>query len=104
MPLDFHTIETVDGATPTNRTDRVILGFLPAVANPVGAGAGDAVQVAISGLILPASYNVQVTPGQACVASVNPTSKGFGGFTVTLTPLSSSQTIAAGSIDILVTA
>jgi hypothetical protein len=103
MPLDYHTVETVDGATPTNRTDRVILGFLPAVANPAGAE-GAAVAVPISGLVLPASYNVQVTPGQACVASVNPTSKGFGGFTVTLTPLSSSQTIAAGSIDILVTA
>jgi hypothetical protein len=104
MPLDYHTVETVDGATPTNRTDRVILGFLPAVANQAGAGAGDSVQVTISGLVLPSAYNVQVTPGQACVASVTPSSKGFGGFTVTLTPLSSSQTISADSIDILVTA
>ena len=103
MPLDYHTVETVDGATPTNRTDRIIVGFLPGVTNPAGTE-GQPVSVVISGLTLPAAYAVHATPSQPVIASVNPTSKGFGGFTLTLTPLSSTQTVAAGSTDVVVVA
>jgi len=102
MPLDFHTTEIADGSTPTARTDRLILAFLPGVGNAAGAGAGDAVTTAITGLTLPAVYNVQVKPSQAAVASVS--ARTVSGFTITLTPLSSSTTLSAGTIDILVTA
>ena len=101
MPLDYHTVETVDGATPTNRTDRIIVGFLPAVANPAGAE-GAAVTVTISGLTLPATYAVHATPSQAAIASVPANSKSFGGFNLVLTPLSSSQTVAAGTTDLVI--
>jgi hypothetical protein len=102
MPLDFHTVEIVDGSKPTNRTDRMMLAFLPQVANAAGGSAGAAVTVAIGGLVLPASYSVQVTPGSGVVASVLQSSKTNGGFSVVLTPLSNSLTVAAGAIDIMV--
>jgi hypothetical protein len=101
MPLDFHSLELADGSSLTSRTDRLIICFLPNVANAAGAE-GAAVNVAVSGLSLPSTYGVQVEPSQAVVTSM--TNKTFGGFTVTLTPLSSTQTIAAGNLDIWVTA
>jgi hypothetical protein len=101
MPLDFHSLELTDGSTPTTRTDRLILAFLPQVAN-LGGAAGAAVTVPITGLNLPASYNVQVTPGSGVVASVLQSSKTFSGFSVILTPLSGSASVAAGAIDIMV--
>jgi hypothetical protein len=102
MPIDMHTVEIADGSTPTNRTDRVMLAFLPQVANPAGGSAGAAVTVAIGGLVLPSVYNVQVTPGSAVIASVLQSSKTNSGFSIVLTPLSNSLTVAAGAIDVLV--
>lgn len=102
MPIDMHTVETVDGSTPTNRTDRVQVAFLPQVANVAGAAAGDTVTVAIGNLVLPSVYNVQVTPGSGVAASVLQSSKTNTGFSVVLTPLSSSVTVAAGAIDVMV--
>jgi hypothetical protein len=102
MPLDFHSLELTDGSTPTTRTDRLILAFLPQVANLAGSATGATVTVPISGLSLPASYNVQVTPGSGVVASVLQSSKTFSGFSIVLTPLSSSATVAAGAIDVMV--
>jgi hypothetical protein len=102
MPIDFHTLETVDGSTPTNRTDRLMLAFLPQVANAAGGSAGATVTVAISGLVLPSAYTVQVTPGSGVIASVLQSSKTNAGFSIVLTPLSSSATVAAGAIDVMV--
>jgi hypothetical protein len=102
LPLDYHTLETVDGATPLSRTDRIIIAHLPQVANVAGAAAGDTVQVPISGLTLPAAYAVHVTPGSAVIASVLQSSKTNSGFSIVLTPLSSSATVAAGAIDVTV--
>ena len=102
MPIDFHTIETVDGSAPTNRSDRLIVAFLPGVANPAGGSPGAAVTVAITGLVLPASYSVQITPGSGVIASVLQSSKTNSGFSIVLTPLSSSATVAAGSFDAMV--
>jgi hypothetical protein len=102
MPFDMHTIETVDGATPTNRSDRLLLAFLPAVPNAAGGSAGASVNVVVSGLTLPPVYVVHAQPSSAVVASVNPSSMTASGFTVVLTPLSSSATVAAGSVGIMV--
>jgi hypothetical protein len=102
MPIDFHTIETVDGSTPTNRSDRLIVAFLPQVANAAGGSAGAAVTVAIGGLVLPSAYAVQATPGSAVIASVLQSSKTNSGFSIVLTPLSNSLTVAAGAIDVIV--
>jgi hypothetical protein len=100
MPLDYHTVQIADGSTPTSFTDRIQVAFLPGVANVAGAGEGDAVTIAISGLVLPASYNVQVEPSQPAITSVS--AKTFGGFAVTLTPPTASITLAAGTIDVMV--
>jgi hypothetical protein len=102
VPFDLRVVETVDGATPTNRSDRLLLAFLPAVPNVAGGSAGATVTVAISGLVLPSVYAVQVTPGSGVIASVLQSSKTNNGFSIVLTPLSSSVTVAAGAIDIMV--
>jgi hypothetical protein len=102
MPIDFHTVETVDGSTPTNRTDRLQVAFLPQVANAAGSGEGSAVTVAIGNLVLPSVYVVHVTPGSGVVASVLQSSKTNSGFSIVLTPLSSTATVAAGAIDVMV--
>jgi hypothetical protein len=103
MPFDLHTIETVDGASQTARTDRVILAFLPSVSSAAGAGAGDAVTVTISGLSLPSTpYVVHALPSQPAVVSVS--AKTVGGFVLTLTPLTTGTTLAAGTVDVLAVA
>lgn len=101
MPIDCHTVEMVDGSSFA-RTDRVILATLPGVANAAGSGAGAAVTTTISGLSLPASYSVSATANQAAAVSV--TNKSYTGFSVTLTPLSSSATLSSGTFDALVVA
>jgi hypothetical protein len=102
MPIDVHTVEIADGSNPTNRTDRVMLAFLPQVANAAGGSAGATVTVAIGNLVLPSAYTVQVTPGSGVIASVLQSSKTNSGFSIILTPLSSSLTVAAGAIDVMV--
>ena len=49
---------------------------------------------------LPSNFAVVVTPSQACFWSV--TNKSASGFTVTLTPVNSSTTLAAGTFDFVV--
>jgi hypothetical protein len=100
MPLDYHSLETVDGATPTNRTDRLIVGFLPAVPNVAAAGAGDSVSLTVSGLTLPSVFAVHALPSQPAIVSVG--SKTNSGLCVNAYAPSSSITLAAGSVDILV--
>jgi hypothetical protein len=102
MPFDMHTVESVDGGTPLNRSDRLQIAFLPQVANAAGGTAGAAVTVAIGNLVLPSVYVVHVTPGSGVAASVLQSSKTNSGFSVVLTPLSSSATVAAGAIDVMV--
>jgi hypothetical protein len=100
MPFDLRVVETVDGASQTARTDRLILAFLPAFPNVAAAGAGDAVQVTVSGLSLPATpYVVHAAPSQPAVVSVS--AKTTSGFTVTLTPLTTGTTLGAGTVDIV---
>jgi hypothetical protein len=102
MPIDMHTIEIVDGSTPLNRTDRLQLAHLPQVANAAGGSAGATVTVVIGSLVLPSVYAVHVTPGSGVIASVLQNSKSNSGFSIVLTPLSSSATVPAGAIDISV--
>ena len=100
MSQDVHTVAVVDGST-LSQTDRVVLALLPARANAAG-GAGVAVTVVVTGLDLPPVYGVQATPSQAALVSVS--AKTQAGFTVTLTPLSGSVSLAVGTVDIAVTA
>jgi hypothetical protein len=99
MPIDMHTVEVADGSTPTARTDRLITAFLPGLANAAGAE-GAAVTTTVSGLVLPSVYGIHAMPSQAAVVSFG--AKTNSGFTITLTPLSSTQTIGAGTIDVAI--
>ncbi len=101
MPLDQHTIEVPDGASPAN-TDRTIIGSVPNVANIAGGSAGASVTVAVAMANLPANYSVLVNPGQDATWFVG--SKTSSGFTVTLNPRLATNTLAAGTIDVVVVA
>jgi len=83
-------------------SDQIIVAKKIGVAIAAGGTAGAAVTTAITGMQLPASYGVYVTPSQAAVVSV--TSKTTTGFSVTLTPVDATATLAAGTIDIFVIA
>ena len=75
---------------------------IPNVAHSAGTGAGATVTIdfVATGPGLPSSYGIWLNPSQACAISWS--SKTTTGFTVTLTPLSSSLTIAGGTIDVLI--
>jgi hypothetical protein len=98
----------------TNQARTTTLAAIAGVANPAGSGAGASVSVPLTFTdqygtgLLPVgngvqNYSVQVTPSQACFASVAPSSKSSSGFTVTLTPTASGVTLAAGTFDVTVT-
>jgi hypothetical protein len=99
MPIDMHTVQVTDGSSPTSFSDRLQVAYLPGVATP-SAAEGASATVTVSGLILPAVYGVQATPSQPAIVSVS--AKTFSGFTLTLTPVSSTETLSAGSVDIVV--
>lgn len=96
-----HSVETPAGSQPEQQ-DRVILGMLHDVANGAGGGAGQAVVVNVAMAGLPPNYSVQVTPNQDAVAYV--TAKTSAGFTVTLNPRLATNTLAAGTFDVTVSA
>jgi hypothetical protein len=79
--------------------------IIPNVPTLVAGGAGQAVttSIAFSEENLPEDLNyvIQVTPDQACAVSYD--NKSTTGFDVILTPLSGGVTLAAGTMDIVVT-
>ncbi len=103
MAILAHTLKAVDGNGWAGSA-AVALGLGNNVANAAGAAAGDTVTVAVAlaGDEIPPSYNVQVTPSQACFVSVS--GKTQTGFTITLTPTVSTATIAAGTVGWLLVA
>ncbi|MHB1266298.1 MAG: hypothetical protein ACYCY2_01700 [Acidithiobacillus ferriphilus] len=101
MALIYHSIKALTSAAPADSASMVV-GIYNNVANAAAAAAGDSVTVALTlAGELPASYGVQVTPSQPCAVSV---AKSGNALTITLTPLASTVTLAAGTIDVLVTA
>jgi hypothetical protein len=99
MAIELHTVEQVPGTGLANH-DRVILGAIPGLATPAGGGAGAAVSVVVSGLSLPANYSVSVMPSQDAVPFV--TAKTGAGFTITLNPRLAANTLAVGTVDVLI--
>jgi hypothetical protein len=97
--FQVHDIEMPDGAGP-QRPDRFLIGSLLAQATAAGGGAGQPVTLNVTGLSLPSSYGVQVTPDQDAVCFV--TAKTNSGFTVTLNPRLAANTLAAGHVDIFI--
>lgn len=99
MGQPVHTVESMDGFQLA-QADRLMIGNLPNNANVAGSGAGATVVIPFTGLKLPANYSVQGCMSQAGDLSVS--AKTQTGFTVTLTPSSSSATLAAGTFDLTI--
>lgn len=104
--LGFSTIPCTQGQSS-------ILCGLAGIPNSAGSGAGSSVTVAVSATLtdqfgngrlptMPISYAVMVTPSQP--AFVNVTGKTSSGFSVVLTPITSSATLASGTFDVVVLA
>jgi hypothetical protein len=94
-------------STLKNDQSRPIALYAATVANAAGSGEGASVTVTISNIVdkygsglLPRTYVVNALASQAATVTVS--SKTTSGFTLTLTPISSSVTLAAGSVDVLV--
>lgn len=102
MPLALHETEIPDGCDAPQFLDRLILGNLKGVANGAGGGAGQAVNVDVTGLQLPAKYQVLVTTKADVTWFVPEANKTTAGFRVTLEPRLAANTIASGAIDILI--
>lgn len=104
MPFEMHTVEVVDGSNFTNY-DKMVVGVQNAVAHNA-ASVGVAVTVAVSfASALPASYAVFVDGSDPnAVYSVPGASKTSTGFNVVITPVITTDTLAAGTFDVLVIA
>lgn len=93
---------TVFGNTTQYNVAEVIMANIPTL---IAGGAGQAVTVTVdaSEENLPADFNYTVvaTPSVAC--SVNYDNKAADSFDVILTPLTSGVTLAAGTVDCVVT-
>jgi hypothetical protein len=99
MARDLHTI-AVSSGSDLSRSDRLIFAQLT-VSTAAGGSAGASVTTAVT-LNLPPSYKVQLTPSQDAVGYV--TSKTSTGFNIVLNPRLASATLAAGTVDVTITA
>lgn len=99
MSQVLHSIESPDKLAPA-LGDRVVLGVKTGQANVAGSGAGAEVTIAVTGLQLPPSYAVLVTPGQDATWYI--TGKSAAGFTIHLAPRLAANTLASGSVDYVV--
>ncbi len=104
MSIDLHTVSLVAGTTPL-RSNALFVGAMT-VSNAVGSAAGASVTVSVAapaGKAFPGSaYKVVATPNQDAVAFV--TGKSASGFTLTLNPRLAANTLAAGTVDLMIIA
>lgn len=100
MALVYHSLKALTNAAPQDSAC-VVIGIYANLATAAGSAAGAAVTTTLNlqGEV-PTKYNVQVTPSQPCAVSV---AKSGNTVTVTQTPLASTDTLAAGTVDVLVT-
>lgn len=101
MAKIVHSVAVADASSPLANPDRLGVLLQTQIANGVGGGAGAAVAIAITGLELPATYNVQLNPSQDATVWVSARSQ--TGFTVNIAPRLAATTLSAGAIDVLVT-
>lgn len=99
MSIDIHTISQIDGM-PFANTDKVRMGMLNQ-AYPAGASAGAASTVNVAAMIPP---NAIVLPGNVAGAYVDISNVTNTGFTMTVTPRNSANTLAAGSAGVFIVA
>ncbi len=97
-----HSISVADASDPLSSADRLEMVLKKAVAYGAGSGAGASVAVAVSGLRLPASYAVFV--GSSADATAYVTNQTNSGFTLNVSPRLAANTLAAGSMSLLILA
>lgn len=101
MSFDIHTISVKKGSSPLAQQDRVQLVLLTQQAYVAGSGAGAAVTLAITGLDLPNTYNVDIGDlGQDATAYIS--ARTNTGFTINIHPRLAANTLAAGVADLKV--
>jgi len=100
MAQDLHTVAVPDKSDPLAMQDRLILLMKKQLAHAAGGSAGAAVTVVLTGLSLPASYCVNVTPSQDATTWVSGRSQ--NGFTINIAPRLAASTLAAGAVDVTV--
>jgi hypothetical protein len=98
-------------STLTSNLARPIALFAATVANAAGSGAGASVTVTVNNIIdsfgdglLPSDTDYVVNALASQPATVTVSGKTASGFTLTLAPISSGTTLAAGTIDVMVMA
>lgn len=99
MSRILHSIATLTG-TSLAQEDRLISGHFT-LSHAAGGSAGAAVTATFTGA-LPAAYNVQGTPSQDATVWIS--AKTQAGFTVNIAPRLAASTLAAGTVDIRITA
>jgi hypothetical protein len=100
MAIDKRILSTLDGSTAAF-TDREILGVQFGLSNPAGASAGASVSVVVTfAEPLPGlGYGVWLGMHQDATAFI--TNQTLDGFTVVLNPRLASETLAAGTFDVM---
>ena len=95
----IHTMAVIDGSVFA-RGDRVLVGML-STTNVIGSGAGAAVTKAITfGEPMPANYFVDFDAGQDAVCFA--TNKTSAGFTLNILPRLAANTLAVGTVNMLI--
>lgn len=102
MSKVVHSVSVMPGSDALAFEDRVVTLLKKQLANAAGGSAGASVAVAVSGLQLPPKYSVFVTPSQDATFWIS--NRTQTGFTVNLSPRLAANTLAAGTIDLLVIA
>ena len=100
MAIAKHRLSQLDGSAAAF-SDKLIIGTLIGVANVVGSGNGASVSTVVSfAEPLPPSFGAIISPHQDAVGFI--TSITTSGFTVVLNPRLATNTLAAGTFDVLI--
>lgn len=101
MSIPIHTISVPDAANGYARSDRIFMGLIT-VSYGAGGSAGAAVTAAVMVGDLPATYSVFM--GASADATAFVTSQTSTGFTLNVSPRLAANTLAAGSMKVLIVA
>lgn len=100
MSFPVHTVQVKKGSD-LNRVDQLDVYLKKQIANAAGSGAGAAVTLAVA-VSLPAKYAVFVSPSQDATWWI--TNRTQAGFTINLAPRLAANTLAVGTLDLMVVA
>jgi len=101
MAIDKRVVAVLDGSTAAF-TDRELLGVQFGISNPAGASAGASVSVVVTFAEPLPSLGFGVWIGHHQDATAFVTNETLDGFTVTLSPRLASETLAAGTFDVMI--